>query len=193
MDYIPSTTQVAAVDSLLQSRQLILALLRQNLVNTQARMKQQCDLHRSERAFSVGDWVYLRLQPYKQQSVAYWASHKLSPRFFGPFQVLERIGEVAYKLDLPAGSAIHPVFHVSSLKAKLGQHNVSTPLLPSVNSQGIITLEPVAILQTRSHKLRNRTITQHLIQWQGGTADDATSEDLFLLQQQFPHLVGKMF
>ena len=109
-------------------------------------MKQQCDLHRSERAFSFGDWVYLRLQPYKQQSVAYKASYKHSPRFFGPFHVLKRIREVAYKLDLPASSTIHLVFHVSCLKAKLGQHNVSMPLLPSVNSQGILTPELVAIL-----------------------------------------------
>ena len=91
--------------------------------------------------------------------MAYKASHKLSPKFFGPFQILKRIGEVAYKQDLTAGYAIHPVFHVSCLKAKLGKHNVSMPLLPSVNSQGILTPKPVAILQTRSGKLRNRTIT----------------------------------
>ena len=120
MNYKPSTTQVVAVDSLLHSRQPILALLRQNLVNAQAQMKQQCDLHRSKWAFSVGDWVYFRLQPYKQQLVAYRATNKLSPKFFGPFHVLKRIGEVAYKQDLPAGYAIHPVFYVSCLKAKLG-------------------------------------------------------------------------
>ena len=91
--------------------------------------------------------------------MAYRSSHKLSPK----------IGEVA-----PAGFAIHLVFHVSCLKSKLGQHNVSMPLLPLVNSQGVLTPELVAILQTRSHKLRNRTFTQHLIQWQGGTANEAT-------------------
>ncbi|XP_075659120.1 uncharacterized protein LOC142628999 [Castanea sativa] len=160
LDYIPSTTQVEVVDSLLQSRQLILSLLRQNLVTAQAKMKQQCDLHRSEREFSVGDWVFLRLQPYKQQSVAYRASHKLSPKFFGPLLILERIGEVAYKLDLPAGFAIHLVFHVSCLKTKLGKQNVSMSLLPSVNFQGFLTPKPIVVLQiTRSHKLRNRTIT----------------------------------
>lgn len=111
----------------------------------------------------MGDWVFLRLQPYKQQSVAYRVAHKLSPKFFRPFQILERIGEVVYKLDLHAGSAIHPVFHVSCLMTKLGKHNVSVSLLPSVNSQGFLTLEPVVVLQTRSHKLQNRTSTQLLI------------------------------
>ena len=66
LDYIPGTTQLAIVDSVFQSRQHILTLLKQNSVDAQARMKQQCDLHRSERAFNVGDWAYLRLQPYKQ-------------------------------------------------------------------------------------------------------------------------------
>ena len=141
----------------------------------------------------MGDWVYLRLQPYKQQSVAYRAFHKLSPKFFGPFQVLEKIGDVAYRLDLPTDAAIHPVFHVSYLKAKLGHNHVVVSLLPSVNSKGILTLEPIAVLQTRSHKLTNRLITQYLIQWQGGTANDATWEDCLVFQQQFPHLVGKLF
>ena len=184
---------MAAVDSLLQSRQHILTLLRQNLVDAQAHMKQQCDLHKSERAFNVGDWVYLRLQPYKQQLVAHRAFHKLSPRFFGPYQVLEKIGEVAYRLDLPSDATIHPVFHVSCLKAKLGYNHVAIALLPSVNSNGILTPKPVVVLLTRSHKLRNKLITQHLIQWQGGNADDATWEDLLVLQQQFPHLLGKLF
>ena len=109
--------------------------------------------------FQVGDWVYLRLQPYKQQSLVVKGFNKLSPRFFDPYKVLERIGEVAYRLDLPPESAIHPVFHVSCFKAKLGTHNISISQLPFVNSQGILTPEPATVVQSRTIQLRRRTIT----------------------------------
>ena len=68
-DYIPGTTNLEAVDSFLQSRDQILALLKQNLVDAQARMKEQSDKHRSERSFQEGDWDYVRLQPFKRKSV----------------------------------------------------------------------------------------------------------------------------
>ena len=76
--------------------------------------------------------------------------------------MLEKIGEVAYRLDLPTDATIHPVFHVSCLKAKLGHNHVAIALLPLVNSNGILTPEPIDVLQTRSHNLRNRLITKHL-------------------------------
>ena len=84
-DYIPSTTKVKAVDTQLHSRQELIVVLKHNLVQAQNAMKLQVDQHRLDRVFEVGDWVYLRLQPYKLQSIAYRASHKLSPRFYGPF------------------------------------------------------------------------------------------------------------
>jgi hypothetical protein len=68
----------------------------------------------------VGDSVHLRLQTFRQMSIAVRRNLKLSPRFYGPYRILERIGAVSYKLNLPPLSKIHPVFHVSLLKKLLG-------------------------------------------------------------------------
>jgi hypothetical protein len=74
-------------------------------------------MKRSERKFSVGDWVYLKLQPCRQVYVkGKKGNHKLTPKFYGPFEILAKFGTVAYQLNLPAGSLIHPVFMFHSLK-----------------------------------------------------------------------------
>ena len=75
---------------------------------------------------------------------------------------------------------------------KLRQQVTPISKLPSVSPEGILTLEPEAILKRRSVQLRSRTITQVLIQWQGCTSEDASWEDLYQLQLKFPHLVGKV-
>lgn len=63
--------------------------------------------------FDVGDYVYLKIQPYRQMTIAFWATLKLAPRFYGLFPIVERVGLVAYRLALPPASCIHNVFHVS--------------------------------------------------------------------------------
>ena len=101
-------------------RQWMDQLLQHHLNRAKQRMKKQSDQHRSEHSFAEGDLVYLKLQPYVQTSLAPRSHQKLAFRFFGPFRILARVGSVAYKLDLPAHSAIHPVFHVSQLKKAVG-------------------------------------------------------------------------
>jgi hypothetical protein len=70
-------------------------LLQQRLLRAQQCQKMQVDKHRSERSFEVGDSVYLKLQPYVQSSIATRASHKLSFLYFGPYQIIAKVGAVA--------------------------------------------------------------------------------------------------
>ena len=95
---------------------------------------------------------------------------------------MQNVRVVSYRLDLPASSLNHLVFHVSNLKAKLGNQVVPKPTLLAVNADLIITLKPMYILAIRSHRFRSKTITQFLVQWQGESKDDATWEVLYDLQ-----------
>lgn len=97
-------------------------------------MRQQANRHRSEREFEVKTLVYLKLQSYKQHSVKKRWNHKLSPKFFGPFLVIARVGKVAYKMQLPPRSKVHPIFHVSQLKKHVGTTPVQS-VLPVVDVQ----------------------------------------------------------
>ena len=115
------------------------------MIATQARIKAQANQHKSDKTFQVGDWVYLRLHPYRQLSLSIKGFNKLSPRYFGPFQILQKLGQVAYKLALPPSCLIHPVFHVSSLNANLGTHISPIPTLPRLDSEGFLNPEPIAI------------------------------------------------
>ena len=100
----------------LTERHLLEDVVKHHLHRAQQRMKDQTDKNRSERSFQEGDMVYMKLQPYVQSSVANRCNKKLSFRYYGPFKILQKIGQVAYKLDLPPTSRIHPVIHVSQLK-----------------------------------------------------------------------------
>jgi len=71
---------------------------------------------RSEKSFSICDYVYLKLHPYRQQSTSHRSFKKLDVRFFRPYQVIAKVGSVAYKLELPFSTAIHLIFHMHQLK-----------------------------------------------------------------------------
>jgi hypothetical protein len=92
-------------------------------------MKKLAEQHRSERQFSTGDWVYLKLQPYRQISIYKGHNQKLAPRYYGSFEIEQRIGIMAYRLRLPPGSAIHLVIHVSQLKKYIKRGTLISPRL----------------------------------------------------------------
>lgn len=151
--YTPKHFGLSAVDSVqvpelsvwLKEKQLMIDLVKQHLNRAKQRMKSQADKNRSERSFEVGDLVFLKLQPFVQSSLAPRSNQKLAFKFFGPFKVLSKIGKVAYKLELPAHSMIHPVFHVSQLKKAISSAAPVTPLPVDIELPRV----PVKILQKR--------------------------------------------
>jgi hypothetical protein len=177
-------SKVQAMEDHIENQQQVLQILKDNLTMAQNRMKQQADQHRSERSFEVGDWVFLRLQPYKQMSLKQAKKdNKLSPKYYGPYKVLQKIGTMAYKLELPASSRVHPVFHVSCLKKVIGDKIPVQTILPELDEEGKMILEPEAITDTRIRQLRNRSISEYLIKWRRLPAEDSTWEDESFIQK----------
>jgi hypothetical protein len=183
---LTEVTQVAAVEEWNQRRINMDQLIKGLLEGAWNRMRQVADKRRSERTFFIGDWVFLKLQPYKQGSVMYRKHYKLNLRYYGPYQVLERIGAVAYKLQLPPGSAVHPVFHVSLLRKKVGEVAIVSQALSVVDDEGRVKVYPVTILERKLMKKGNVAVVAGLIQWSNSFPEDATWEELTELQLQFP-------
>jgi hypothetical protein len=147
------------VEDHIENQQQVLQILKDNLTMAHDCMKQQPDQHRSERSFEVGNWVFLRLQPYKHMSLKKAKKdNKLSPKYYGPYKVLQKIGTMAYKLEFPTSSRVHLVFHVSCLKKVIGDKILVQNILPELDEEGKIILEPEAIIDTRIIQLRNRSV-----------------------------------
>jgi len=138
-------------------------------------MKTFADRKRTEHDFDVGDYVF-SLQPYRQCSVVVRKSLKLSPRYYGPFQIEEKIGAVAYKLNLSSSAKIHNVFHLSQLKRKLGTEDVSPIFLPDISDEGILEPKPAHMLDGRVVRRGLRNVTEILVQWEGTSRASTTWE-----------------
>ena len=138
--------------------------------------------------FQVGDLVFLKLHPYCQQTVYRRAYQKLASRFYGPYQIEEKVGKVAYKLKLPEGSWIHPVFHVSLLKRRVGETKVTSTELPPLTNDGEIIMEPEAILDTRWVKKGSSFVEESLVQWKKLPKEDATWENTQELRNKYINL-----
>lgn len=135
-------SKVQAVKEHIKHQQQVLQLLKDNLTLAKNRMKEQVDQHRLERSFEVGDWLFLRLQPYKwiclKQSKK---DNKLSPKYYWPYKVLQKIGTMVYKLELPASSRVHLVFQVSFLKKVIGDKIQVQTIFPELDEEGKIILD----------------------------------------------------
>lgn len=157
-------------------------------------MKTKADKHRTDYSFNVGELVLVKLQPYKQQSTASRLSQKFSKRYFGPFPIIEKVGKVAYKLQLPASSKIHPVFHIALLKRFVGNIDITFSSLPTYTINNQPVLQPIAIVDHRKKKVQNHWVTQYLVHWENLPLEEATWFDYHQLQQLYPtlHLADKV-
>ena len=87
-EIIQGHAKVPAVKIQLEENQRIMQVLKDNLTMARNRMKQQEDQHRTKRYFEVVNWVFVRLQPYKQLSLRQQGKNKLAPKFYGPYQII---------------------------------------------------------------------------------------------------------
>ncbi|KAI0500090.1 hypothetical protein KFK09_018298 [Dendrobium nobile] len=189
--YSHQSTPVSAVDQHLKERDQVLAELKRHLLRAQQIMKKQADSKRRDIQFGVGDKVYLKLRPYRQRTMAQRRNEKLTARYFGPFEVEEKIGEVAYRLRLPPTARIHPVFHVSQLRKVVGEHAVSPELPSTLREDMEVTLEPIEVEGVRINAKGEKEVK---IRWGGLPDYEATWEPLERIAEQFPtfHLEDKV-
>ena len=126
----------------------------------------------------------MRLQPYKQISLKKLnKDNKLAPKYYGPYKVLQKIGSMAYKLELPATSRVHPVFYISCLKKVIRDKIPIQNILPELDEEGKVILEPKKISEIRINQLRSRVITEYLIKWQNLLVEDSTWEEESFIQK----------
>ena len=151
-----------------------MALIRQHLHKAQQTMKNRVDVHRREVEFQVGEKVFLKLRPYRQQTLARRANEKLAARFYGPYEIAARVGPVAYRLALPPEARIHPTFHVSQLKKAVGEGLIPVSIPPQLTVDGVLEAQPEEVLDVRVNPTSGQR--EVLIKWVGLLEADCTWE-----------------
>ena len=189
--YVMGSSPNEVVDSLLSTRQEMIQNLHKRLLKVQKQMKDVADKKRRAVEYKVGDLVYLKLRPYRQQSLSQTSYSKLSKRFYGPYPILAKIGAVAYKLDLPPSSKLHPVFRCSLLKPHHGPAVTDIAELPPSSVANHPLIEPLAILDSKMDTSTTPPTRMVLVQWLGLAPEDTSWENWTDLEVLY-HLEDKM-
>ena len=165
--------------------------IRQCLLMAQSRQKSYADIRRRTLEFEVGDHVFLKVM-LKRGVVRFGKRGKLSPRFIGPFEILEKVDTIAYRLTLPPSmSGIHEVFHVSMFRKY-------TPNLAHVMDWGEIDVDtdgtfeegPVCIMDSRDQVLRRKTVRLVKVLWQHRGVEEATWSAMTQCGPPIPYCSG---
>ena len=148
---------------------------------------------RVPKEFEVEDMVYLKI-PKESRGIYKGRCSKLSPRFCGPFKILKKINQVAYKLDLPEFTRIHLVFYISKLKSWIGDKDALASMEDLKCLEDLSELSParpLRVVDVRQKHLRNRMVSEYLIRWKGKSSDEDIWENKEELRQRFPDFVPR--
>ncbi|GKA32874.1 hypothetical protein Tco_0719241 [Tanacetum coccineum] len=159
---------------------------------TRDRQKSYADLKRKPMEFQVGDIVMLKVSPWKGV-VRFGKRGKLNPIYVGPFKVLEKIGTVAYKLELPHElSRVHNTFHVSNLKKCYSDKSLAVPLEGlHVDEKLRFVQEPIEIMDQEVKRLKQSHILIVKVRWNSRRGPEFTWEREDQFQKKYPHLFAK--
>ena len=164
-------------------------LIQSRMMAAQSRQKSYADQRRRPLEFEVGDHVFLKISPTKG-IMRFGQTGKLSPRYIGPYEILERVGAVAYRLALPTDlEKVHNVFHVSMLRKYVPDpsHVITHEPLMLRND---LTYEekPIEILERREKRLRSKVIPMVKVLWANHLTSEATWEVEAQMRSKYPQL-----
>jgi hypothetical protein len=176
-------------DIIKQSAEVI-TLIKERLKTAQSRQKSYADRHRRRVEFQDGDRVLLKVSPMRGVIRFGKKIAKLSPRFIGPFEIIEKVGDLAYRLDLPQNlSNVHNVFHVSMLREyKPDNSHVIDHSTIELSEDVTYEEAPVRILSREVRKLRTKEIPLVKIQWNRHDENEASWELESEMRKKHPHL-----
>ena len=193
-DYLAGTSKNDAVDEFLVDRETTFHSIRKKLLKDQETMKRFADAKRRDVVYQPNDWVLVKLRPRRQLTArgSNARGEKLAKRYYGPFRIVDRIGAAAYRLQLPEGTRVHPVFHCSVLKPFIGTvDSITSPTLPLQFEEGQPVVTPLTILRRRQIPGTLPIAWEVLVQWDGLSPDEATWENWHHLCHEY-HLEDKV-
>ncbi|KAG7593905.1 hypothetical protein ISN45_Aa01g026930 [Arabidopsis thaliana x Arabidopsis arenosa] len=167
--------------------------LKVKLKEAQDRQKSYADKRRKELEFKVGDLVYLKAVTYKGDG-RFSKRKKLSPRYVGPYKVIERVGLVAYKLELPPKlDAFHKVFHVSQLRKCLSERDEAVADVPPELQENLtVKAKPIRIIDRMEKGTRGKRINMVKVLWDCGGREEATWETENKIMADFSECSGQL-
>ncbi|GJZ89442.1 putative reverse transcriptase domain-containing protein [Tanacetum coccineum] len=189
MAYHPQIDRQTERPELVQETTKKISQIKNRLKAARDRQKSYADKRRKPLEFSVGDYVLLKVSPWKGV-VRFGKKGKLAPRFVGPFEIIEKVGPVAYRLDLPNElNGVHDMFHVLNLKKCLADPTLQVPLDEiRVDAKLNFVEEPVEILEREFKKLKRSRIAIVKVRWNSKRGPEFTWEREDQMKLKYPYL-----